>query len=421
MIVLMLNTYDGVGGAGIAASRLWKGLQTNHVDCRMLVQFKIKGEHSDLLCNETTIGKMARSLKLFLELQPAVRYQNRPVANFTPAILPDALRRQVASIGPDLIHLHWLGSGFMRLETLPKFRQPIVWTLHDSWAFTGGCHVPFDCRRYMERCGSCPVLGSSFEKDISRWIWWRKAKAWRDLNLTVVAPSRWLADCARASSLFRDVRVEVIPNGLDLAVFRPIDKRLARGLLRLPEEKKLVLFATAHGTADKNKGFDLLLEALSGVATRLPKEAVELVVVGAGKPQKASPLPLKTHYLGQLRDELTLALAYAAADVLVSPSLLENLPNTVMEAMACGTPCVAFNQGGLPDLIEHQQSGYLAEPYEVADLARGIVWILADRDRHARLAAAARNKVVRDFDLEKVSQRYIDLYREVLAATAESL
>lgn len=416
MKVLMLNTYDGVGGAGIAACRLLQGVRNRDIDCNMLVQFKLKGSPA-LICNETPIGKMGRSIKLFLESQAAGRYPNRPYANFTPAFLPDSLLRQVALVGPDLIHLHWMGSGFMRLETLNGFKRPIVWTLHDSWAFTGGCHVPFECRGYRERCGSCPVLGSSSENDLSRWIWRRKERAWRDLNLTVVTPSRWLADCARSSSLFRDVRVVVIPNGLDTALYRPIEKQTARDLLQLPKEKKLVLFCAAHGTNDRNKGFDLLLEALKRVAGGA-KEAVELLVIGAAKPDKGSSLEMKTRYLGRLQDDLSLVLAYSAADVVVSPSLMENLPNTVMEAMACGTPCVAFNQGGMPDLVEHGRTGYLAQPFDVDDLAKKLGMLLEDPRQRQVMGEYSRCKVESEFSLDRVAGRYSDLYRELLESTS---
>ncbi len=261
MKVLMLNTFDEVGGAARATMRLLGGVRDQGIDCRLLVQFKT-GNAGEVICNSNSLRKLGRRLKLFLGLLPVRMYPNRPENNFSPALLPDHLVAEIKAIDPDIIHLHWLGAGFLRVETLRRLGKPLIWTLHDSWAFTGGCHVPYACKRYQQSCGACPVLGSSREGDLSRWTWNRKERAWRDLNLTVVTPSRWLADCARSSSLFRDLRVEVIPNGLDTGMFKPGDKEQARKLLGLPKDKKIILFGAVRGTTDPNKGFHLLTKAL---------------------------------------------------------------------------------------------------------------------------------------------------------------
>jgi glycosyltransferase involved in cell wall biosynthesis len=411
MKVLMLNTFDEVGGAAKAAFRLQKGVRKLGVDSRLLVHFK-SGDDAEVVCNNTPWRRTARSLKLYLGLLPVLRYPRRPENNFTPALLPDSLVAEVGGIKPDIIHLHWLGAGFCRVETLGKLNKPLLWTLHDSWGFTGGCHVPFECTRYREQCGSCPVLGSSRGNDLSRWTWKRKAKAWRDLDLTVVAPSHWLADCARSSALFRDIRVEVIPNGLDLTRFKPMDKRFARELLNLPLDRKIILFGAVGGASDPNKGFQLLQPALQRVSRKLPKAMT--VIFGSSAPSELPDLGMEAAYLGPLRDESSLVAAYSAADLFVSPSLLENLPNAIMESMACGTPCVAFRQGGSPELIEHGVSGYLAQPYEIDDLAQGIGWVLEDLPRHAELSGKSRLKMEAEFAIPLVARRYAELYREVL-------
>jgi glycosyltransferase involved in cell wall biosynthesis len=298
------------------------------------------------------------------------------------------------------------------VETIGKFNKPLVWTLHDSWAFTGGCHVPFECKKYRQSCGACPVLGSSREKDLSRWTWRRKERAWRDLNLTVVTPSRWLAECARASALFRGVRVEVIPNGLDTGMFQPRPKEVARDLLDLPHDKKIVLFGAMGVAADPNKGFHLLQAALR----ELGRGGADLVAVifGADDAAGISVPGMTVVSLGRIHDDRKLAVLYAAADLFVAPSLLENLPNTVMEAMACGTPCIAFNQGGMTDLIDHEVTGYLAQPYEAADLANGMQQLLENDGRRQEMSARCRRKVEGEFALEKVAARYAGLYRTVL-------
>jgi len=412
MNVLMLNTYDEWGGAAKAALRLSRGLQGAGIASRLLVQGK-SGDARDVLGSKDPLVRFAHGVRTHLGTLAPRLYPHKPVNNFSPALLPDTLAGQVAPLAPDLVHLHWLGAGFLRIETLRRFDRPLVWTLHDSWPFTGGCHLPGDCVRYRERCGCCPVLGSRRDRDLSRWVWSRKKRAWRDLDLTLVAPSRWLADCARASSLFGDARIEVIPNGLDLTLFRPIDKRVARDLMGLAQDKNYLLFGAVNSTGDPNKGFGLLLPALQSLSAQRSGDT-ELIVFGAPEPAYPPPFGMKAHYLGRLHEEVSLALLYSAADLLVSPSLQENLPNTVMEAMACGTPCVAFRQGGVPELIEHRSTGYLARPLDTRDLAQGIAWTLEDRGRREALSARARLSVERNFALDLVARRYAELYRDLI-------
>jgi glycosyltransferase involved in cell wall biosynthesis len=413
MKILMLNTFDEGGGAARAATRLLTGVRGLGIDADLLVQFKF-GSASNVICNKSHLRNMTRRLKLFLGLLPVRIYPKRPELNFSPALIPDKLPAEISEINPDIIHLHWLGAGFLSVETLGRLDMPLVWTLHDSWPFTGGCHVPYDCVRYRRRCGACPVLGSAREKDLSRWTWNRKQKAWRDLNLTLVAPSRWLADCARSSSLFRDVRVEVIPNGLDTGMFQPGNKAECRDLLGLTKDKRIILFGAVQGTIDPNKGFHLLKPALQA----LGKDSSDMLalVFGDSSSVEMPDLGMPVISRGIVHDDRTLAAIYSAADVFVAPSMLENLPNTVMEAMACGTPCVAFRQGGVPELVDHEMTGYLAQPYDADDLARGIAWVLEDRGRREELSIRARRKVESQFQQEQVAQQYLNLYAEILSA-----
>lgn len=413
MKVLMLNTFDDVAGADRATRRLQQGLRRAGVDADLLVQFRY-GEGQEILCFDSPARQALRRLKLYLGTLPVRHYANRPVNNFSPALLPDRLPAQVAKIAPEIVHLHWLGAGFCRIESIGRFNRPLVWTLHDSWPFTGGCHVPGACRKYCERCGACPVLGSRCEADLSRWTWHRKRQAWKDLRPVLVAPSCWLADCARASALFNDYRVEVIPNGLDTETFRPMAKSSARERLGLPQDRPIILFGAVNALIDPNKGWHLLRAALKIVGESRPDALA--VVFGANTPATLPDKGLETVFLGRLRDDVNLVAAYSAADVLVVPSLQEAFCQTATEAMACGTPVVAFAATGLLDVVEHQGCGYLAQPYQSEDLARGIVWVLADRARHAALAERARGKVIADFALETMTQRYLDLYAKVLEA-----
>jgi glycosyltransferase involved in cell wall biosynthesis len=410
---LILNTSDIIGGAARAAFRLHKGLCGIGVDSKMFVQAK-DSDDNNVVGPNSKLSKGFALIRPTLDSLPLSLYPQRDRVIFSPAILPDRLPNVLNRLVPDLVHLHWVAEGFMRIESLGKFRKPIVWTLHDSWAFTGGCHIPFDCNRYTDSCGLCPTLASSRENDLSRKVWARKKRAWKTLDLTIVAPSRWLGECARASSLLRDFPIEIIPNGLNLDCFKPVDKKVAREILALPEGKKLILFGAMDSTTDYNKGFHLLSPTLQKLLRDGQSDEVELVVFGASEPVNPPDFGLKAHYMGRLHDEVALALLYSAADFFVLPSIQENLPNTVMESLACGTPVVAFNVGGVPDMVEHKKTGYLAKPFDTEDLARGIDWILEESGRTENLGRAAREKAVKEYSLELQAERYIKLYKEIL-------
>lgn len=414
MKVLHLNTFDSEGGAAIAARRLNRGIHDIGVDSTMLVQIK-KGDEPDIIGPTSKIEKGLSLLRPEFDSLPIKLYPKRSPLIFSPAFMPERVSAKVAAINPDIIHLHWIAGGFLRIETLKHLNKPIIWTLHDSWGFTGGCHIPFDCGRYREMCGACPTLGSTKGNDLSRKIWRRKMKAWKYLNLTVVAPSRWLAECARSSSLFREVRVEVIPNGLDIQIFKPIDKKMARNIFSLPQDKKLVLFGAIDSTSDRNKGFHLLLPALQMLSEKGWRDRAELIVFGSREPENTSDFGMKARYMGKLNDEISLAILYSAADIFVLPSIQESFGQTASEAMACGTPVVAFGSTGPLDIVNHQQNGYLAEPYKPEDLARGIAWAMEDGERWKALSMRAREKAEKEFELTLVARRYRKLYEEILS------
>jgi glycosyltransferase involved in cell wall biosynthesis len=413
MKVCLLSRSDGRGGGYAAAYRLHQGLKKLNVNSTMLVGDKTRDDFT-VLSDSSKLGKGWGKISPTLDLFPLKCYPSREKLPFSPQFLPDRLTKQVAQLNPDVINLHWINNGYLKIETIAKFKKPIVWTLHDMWAFTGGCHYNGDCMNYTNSCGTCPQLHSNKEKDLSRWIWQRKAKAWQNLNLTIVTPSHWLAKCAASSSLFKDTRIEVIPNGLDTIQYRPIQKSVARSILGLPEDKQLILFGAMSAASDPRKGFSLLQSALQKLSQSGWGAQVELVIFGASQPQNLPELGLKSHYLGRLNDDISLSLVYAAADVFLAPSIQDNLPNTVMESLACGTPCVAFDIGGMPDMIEHQQNGYLAKPFDTEDLAKGIVWVLEDEKRLGKLGSNGRAKVEQKFTLEIQANNYLSLYSKYM-------
>ncbi|BDA71918.1 glycosyl transferase, group 1 [Rivularia sp. IAM M-261] len=420
MKVLHLSTHDTSGGAARATYRLHKGLQNIGLQSQMLVQEKHSSDKTVIAPKMRLFQGIAKT-KLTFEVLPLKFYTQKPKTTFYTQWLPDRVVSQIAKINPDVINLHWVSAAFMQIETFAKLKRPLVWTLHDMWGFTGGCHVTGECTRYKDSCGACPQLSSNNDNDLSRWVWQRKVKAWKKLDWTLISPSTWLASTAKSSSLFRDSRIEVIPHGLDTSSFRPVNQRIARELLNLPQDKKLIVFGAIEATSDKNKGFHLLLPALHKLSRSGYSNDWEVVIFGASRPDNPPDLGFKTHYLGHLYDDISLVSVYSAADVMLVPSLQESFGQTASESLACGTPVVAFNSTGLKDIVDHQENGYLAKPYEVEDFAKGIYWILEDKGRLEKLGFYAREKVEREFTLELQARRYYSLFQEIIEAKNHSL
>lgn len=413
MDILHLSTSDIDNGGARAAYRLHDGLRSIGCNSKMLVRARFSSDPT-VISEGSPLTKLGPPISgLPLRLYPKCNS-----SMFSTQWFPDVLAKRVSQFNPDIVHLHWICNGYLRIETVAKFSQPLVWTLHDMWPFTGGCDYNRDCEKYQKSCGECPQLDSSRSSDLSRWVWNRKAKFWQNANLTIVATTSWMADCARSSSLFKNRRIEVIPLGLDTEKYKPINRQVARELLNLPQDKQLVLFGAINSTSDHRKGFQFLLPALQRLSDSGWTDQIELVVFGASKPEKPIDLGFNTHYLGRVHDDISLALIYSAADVMVVPSVQEAFGQTASEAFSCGTPVVAFNGTGLKDIVDHQQNGYLATPFEVDDLAKGIAWILEDGERQQKLRFEARQKSLREFAKEVQARRYLSLYEEIKAASA---
>ena len=414
MKVLHISTFDTAGGAAIAAYRLHRGLQNISVDSQMLVRAKFSDDKA-VVMPKTDLGKSTARLRANLDSLPLRFYHDVDYHAFSPQWVLDGIASQVAQLTPNVINLHWVCNGYLQIETIPKLKKPLVWTLHDMWPFTGGCHYSEECDRHTNSCGACPQLKSNRDWDLSRFVWQRKVKAWKDLNLTIVGPSHWLAQCARKSFLFQDLRVDVIPHGLDTERYKPINKKVAREIFNLPQDKQLVLFGALSATQDRRKGFDLLQLALQKLGQSQWKEKIELVVFGSSQPESSIDLGFNVHYLSRLKDDTSLALVYSSADVMIVPSVQEAFGQTASESLACGTPVVAFDGTGLSDIVEHQRNGYLVKPFNIEDLAQGVVWVLENNERHQKLCKRAREKAEQEFSLELQAHRYLSLYSEIVA------
>lgn len=414
MKVCLVSRSDGNGGAFKAAYRLHQGLLDSKVNSNFLVAEKTRGDYTILNSTSKLAQEISRFSPYFDRL-PLKLYPQRRNEPFSLQWFPDRVMDQINSVTPDIINLHWVNAGYIQIETLAKLKKPIVWTLHDMWGFTGGCHYSGDCEGYKKTCGHCPQLGSQKNWDLSRWVWQRKAKAWQSLDLTLVTPSHWLAQQAKASSLFRETPIHVIANGLDLNRFKPIDQKVAKQIIGISTDKPLVLFGAIKATSDFRKGFHLLLPALQKLSELGWSDQLELVIFGASEPRESLNVNFKIHYLGYCQDELTLVLAYSACDVMVVPSLQEAFGQTASEALACGTPVVAFESTGLLDIIDSHHNGYLAKSYEIDDLAQGISWILEDRQRYEKLSSNARQKAIAHFGVQSQAHHYSSLFENLVA------
>lgn len=412
--IFHINTFDIEGGAARAAYRINKGLCDIGVDSKMLVQTKDSDDKS-------VIGPQSKRDKFFsmtrphIDQMPFLFYRRRKKTPQNLQWLPCGQQNKIRKIDADIYHLHWICNGFVRIEELARLKKPIVWTLHDMWPFTGGCHISGECKRYIDYCGKCPQLGSICGFDISRWVWSRKDRAWRGQSLTIVAPSRWMAECARESRLFCKRRIEVIHNGLDIDKFKPIPKEQAREIFSLPQDKKIILFGAINADRDQNKGLSYIVQALRSDRCSKSNKDTELVIFGVSSSEEMLDLGIPVKYVGRLYDDVSLAVLYSAADVMVVSSIQESFGQTASEAMACACPVVAFRTSGLMDIVDHEQNGYLAEPFSVKDLANGIYWVTEDSKRQENLAEKAREKAVREFDLRAISKQYLSLYEDIKA------
>jgi glycosyltransferase involved in cell wall biosynthesis len=414
MKVVVMNTTDVEGGAARCAHRLHSGLRDAGVESTYYVQKKLGSDRS-VVTSSSWYQRLLADFRPGIDRIPMRLYRRRLRGPFSTGLMSPVDMYPLTTFDPDVVNLHYVGEGFLPIRSLARIGKPIVWSLHDSWPFTGGCHLPGDCKAYERSCGNCPMLGATSERDLSHWIMRHKTSQWRDLDITIATDSSWLADCARRSSLFGSRRIEPINPGLNLKAYSPIDRATARCILSLPQDKNLVLFGAMHSTTDPNKGFQFLLPALQQLSATALSQNTDVVVFGASRPDPAPDFGVPSHYLGRLHDDISLAVLYSAADVMVVPSIRESFGQTASEAMACGTPVVAFGATGLLDIVVHRQNGYLAEPYDALDLAKGIAWVLS-RDAVESLALSdnARKTAIARFSIEAMTASYVDLFKDVL-------
>ena len=410
MRVLIVNTSERTGGAAVAANRLMMALNNNGVKAKMLVRDK----ESDSL---TVVG-LPKSPMLnwhFLWERLVIffhcRFSRKHLFEIDLANSGSDITKLREFQEADVIHLHWINQGMLSLSGIRKILKsgkPVVWTMHDIWPATAICHLTLNCRNFTTHCHNCRLLpGKGSSSDPSTSVWRKKEKMLEDSSIYFVTCSHWLEQEAKASALLRGQKIVSIPNPIDTHIYRSGDKQTARKNLGLPEDKRLILFVSQRVT-NKNKGMDYLIDACRQL------KDYELVILGGHAEEVVDQLPLKAHPLGYVNDERRIVEIYQAVDVFVLPSLSENLPNTIMEAMACGVPCVGFKVGGIPEEIDHKRNGYVAEYRDSDDLARGIRWILSEAD-YDQLSQEAVRKVAHSYSQQSVAISYLDVYHQAMA------
>ena len=420
MNISILNTLDSYSGAAIAAYRLLKGLRLLNQDVVMVVMHKQTNQpYIYPVSLPSPQAEMER--KIFRNIWQKEIEENRTPLSNTRFSFPypgydlsdtEVIRRS------DIINLHWVAE-FQSVESIARLLEtgkPVVWTLHDANAFTGGCHYSAGCEKYKEDCRDCLQLMDNHYQ-IPFHVLENKIASWLK-NLTIVTPSRWLGGCARESWLFRNCRVEVVPNSLETGVFKPKDKNLAKKKIKLHPQTLTLLFGAATGN-EKRKGFYKLLEAMKYCLqdTTFRNLAINgrIKVLTFGPPQEdLEKLTIEIKSLGYVHDNDRLAAIYSAADLFILPSLEDNLPNTVLEAMACGTPVIAFNIGGIPDMIENGVTGYMAPGFDTREMGAAILKLLFDEDKRKQMSLNCRQVLEQKFKLPDQAGHYLELFHDLL-------
>ena len=417
MRVLIINTSERIGGAAIAANRLMDALRNNGIQAKMLVRDK----QTD---NITVIGlkKSLWSIWQFLWERIVIWKANHFKQHNLFAV-------DIANTGTDIttypefkeadiIHLHWVNQGMLSLKDLKKILQsgkPIVWTMHDMWPCTGICHHARECDNYHKECHHCPYLyNGGAKKDLSHQTFKKKKELYQLSPITFITCSQWLKERAGQSALLEQHPIVHIPNPIKTNLFTPRNKVESRQKCNLPTDKKLILFGSVKIT-DKRKGIDYFIESCKILAEKHPELVNNLGVAVYGKEseQLKSLVPFQVYALDYISNEKELVNVYNAVDLYVTPSLEENLPNTIMEAMACGIPCVGFNVGGIPEMIDHLHNGYVADYKSAEDFANGIHWTLSESE-YQSLSEESRRKVTSSYSESTIAKKYIEVYNKII-------
>lgn len=418
MRILIVNTSEGIGGAAVAANRLVAALNNNGEKAMMLVRDKTEGRITTCQLPHRWLMRMRFVWDRFaVYCHLLFRREHLWEVDIAAAGADITSLREFREA--DVIHLAWVNQGMLSLSDIRKIvksGKPVVWTMHDLWPATAVCHYAGACSEFTSGCADCPLLPAGKGKcNIASTVWKRKKRIYRQSNITFVACSRWLKNQAKRSALLDGMVLTDIPNPIDTNVFCPSDKAKAKQALGIEADKKVILFV-AQKLTDRRKGADYLIEALQKLVTcdGIEPDRCTVALLGGNAEELSQLIPMPVVPLGFVQGDSRLALVYNAADVFVLPSLQDNLPNTLMEALACGVPCVGFDVGGIPEMIDNRINGYVARAADSADLAEGLRWVLAEADA-GLLRQAAVAKAQKCYSQASVSMRYVNVYSEAMA------
>lgn len=415
MRVLIINTSERIGGAAIAASRLMEALKNNGIKAKMLVRNK-QTEQISVVELKRSWWKVWQFIWERIVIWKANQFKKHNLFAVDIANTGTDITTLPEFTQADVIHLHWINQGMLSLSDIRRIIEsgkPIVWTMHDMWPFTGICHYAAECENYYTECHHCPLLYKGGKKDLSYRTFQKKKRLFSSARITFVACSQWLETLAKQSELINRQTITNIPNAINTNLFKPRSKQQAREKCRLPLDKKLLLFGSMKIT-DERKGINYLVEACKIIASQYPELSNKLgvVVFGNEAEQYASLFPFPIYPMNYVSNEKELVDIYNAVDLYVTPSLQDNLPNTIVEAMACGIPCVGFNVGGIPQMIDHLHNGYVAEYKSANDLANGIHWALAEGE-YQSLSEEACRKAISSYSESIISKKYVDVYNKI--------
>jgi glycosyltransferase involved in cell wall biosynthesis len=400
VLQISFTDYFGGGGASIAMHRLCCGLENLNVDISILSKGKTLGQY------ETEIVPRSRILEF------AIKQITKPFGlNDIHTIGSFKISGHPFFQAADLLNLHIIHGDYFNYLALPFLtaKKPAVFTLHDMWGLTGHCSYSFDCSRWQTGCGNCPYPQTYPEvsRDSTQIEWLLKKWVYQKSNLSIVSPSRWLAEKARGS-IMGHFDIACIPNGIDLDTFQSVDKRLARKSLDIPDDK-YVLMCSADSLQDERKGGDLLIESLGRLPPNIQENSVLLLM--GNKPEIIRhEVKFPVYSLGFVSSERLKVLAYSSADLFIFPTRADNLPLVLQESMACGTPMVSFDVGGVSELVRPNQTGMLASKEDAQDFSDKISLMLQSNERWQEMSQNCRNVAVSEYSLELQAQRYFSLY-----------
>lgn len=409
MKIIHITNSNHNGGAGIAAYRIHQSLKSYGCNSIMWVNVK-RGDEYDIIDQKKIIHKVLQRLKIYAAKIVVNSLKTSNSILHSPQIFSSSWVKLINKSDADIIHLHWVQHEMLSISDISKIKKPLVWTFHDMWPICGAEHVSYD-NRWMEGYTRHNRPNGESGYDLNRWVWKRKKRNWKH-PIQIVAPSKWMKEIVNRSLLMKNWPVEIIPNPLNLDIWKPMDQKQARDCFNLPQNIPLILFGAIGGTSEFHKGYDLLRSALEKISYSSELKNLRLVVFGQSKPEITSELKFPIIYLGPLNDSVSLRAAYCSCNSFVVPSRIESFGQTASEAQACGIPVVAFNSTGLQTTIAHKTTGYLAEPFDVNDLANGIMWSLKLENDIIR--KQSRDYTIERFSYSIIGHKYKLLYERVL-------